>query len=138
MKLLKHIVGKIAAIAFFILTLPVVIISQMGPIKGMNERNGKLYEWIFGKCQSMWFWADVRQDTEVVDMTAAEKNIITRFANGHDILRDEAIEIHRKYIPILGVRGSPEQDFMAEVDNPCPDGVLKELYRTILKEKSDA
>ena len=114
-----------------------MIMSQIGPIQGRNERNGKLYEWIFGKCESMWFWADVRQNTEVVDMTISEKNIITRFAAGHNILRDEAIDIHRKYIPIIGVRGSPEQDFMAEVDNPCPDAGLKEHYRTILKEKSD-
>lgn len=63
-------------------------------------------------------------------MTNNEKNIIKRFAAGEKSLRDEAIAIHRRELCATGkVRGTPEMDFMAEVDNPCPDIFLKDLYR---------
>ena len=29
----------------------------------------------------------------------------------------------------IGVRGTPEQDFMAEIDHPVPDLRLRRLYR---------
>jgi len=65
-------------------------------------------------------------------MTEAEKKTIMQFAQGDKSLRDEAIRIHRKHISTLGVRGTPEQRFMAEVDNPCPDYVLRSAYRKSL------
>lgn len=72
---------------------------------------------------------------EVVDMTPSEKLIIFYFAASDDSLYKLAIDIHRKYIPHLGVRGTPEQDFMAEVDNPVPDLRLREHYREVLLDK---
>lgn len=65
-------------------------------------------------------------------MAAEDEAIIFRFADGDDTCRDEAIEIHRRYIPILGTHGSVEQSFMSEVDNPCPDYALRNHYRTHL------
>lgn len=72
----------------------------------------------------------------IMDMTPEEKDIIHRFAAGHDSLRGEAIRIHRHYIPTLGVHGMhPEQNFMSEVDNPCPDLRLLAQYREVLLDK---
>ena len=65
-------------------------------------------------------------------MTDREKLIIRQFAGGWEHLKDEAIYIHRKYILTLGVRGTPEQQFMAEIDHPCPDLTLRAAYRAKL------
>lgn len=65
-------------------------------------------------------------------MTDAERQIILAFAKGDTSKREEAIAIHRRYIPTLGVRGTPEQRFMAEVDNACPDVALRGQYRADL------
>ena len=74
-----------------------------------------------------------KSDTKKPDMTFNEKLIIRSFACGNKGLRDRAIEIHHKYIPILGARGeSLEQTFMSEIDNPCPDLNLREHYRNHL------
>lgn len=54
------------------------------------------------------------------------------FAAGDKTLREQAIQIHRRSIGTDGVRGTPEQNFMAEVDNPCPDPTLRSHYRTRL------
>lgn len=44
--------------------------------------------------------------------------------------RDRAIAIHRVYLRTHGVRrGDPYFDFMSEVDNPCPDLLLRSRYR---------
>jgi hypothetical protein len=66
-------------------------------------------------------------------MTPEDKEIILKYANGDLTIKDEAVKIHRKWIPIIGVRGTPEQNFMAEVDNPCPDFGLRAQYRSTLK-----
>lgn len=69
-------------------------------------------------------------------MNATEKDLIRRFAAGDRSLRDEAIAIHRREISKTGkARGTPEMDFMAEVDHPCPDYRLRAMYRTKLLEK---
>lgn len=64
-------------------------------------------------------------------MKYEDRVIIFRFAYGDRSYRERAIAIHRRYIPILGTHGngSVEQDFMSEVDNPCPDYMLRSLYR---------
>lgn len=63
-------------------------------------------------------------------MTFDEKNIIRRFAAGDNSLRDVSIEIHRRECRrTKQARGTPEMDFMAEVDNPCPDYGLMAMYR---------
>jgi len=67
-------------------------------------------------------------------MTEEEKQVIRAFAEGKKELQDQAIAIHRKNIPLIGARGTPEQDFMAEVDNPVPDYILRALYRRKLLE----
>lgn len=63
-------------------------------------------------------------------MDEIDRIVIVKFACGEKNLREKAIEIHYIYIPLLGVRGTLEQRFMAEVDNPVPDLLLREVYRT--------
>lgn len=65
-------------------------------------------------------------------MTPKEAAIIRRYAAGDKSLKDQALQIHRRYAPILGARGTPEQRFMAEVDTPFPDLTLREKYRRAL------
>jgi len=65
-------------------------------------------------------------------MTPEDVEVIRRLASGDTSARLQAVAIHRQYIPLLGVRGTPEQDFMAEVDNPVPDLGLRSMYRTKL------
>jgi len=70
----------------------------------------------------------------VANMDQLDRDVIIRFADGDVSLRKKAISIHRQYIPILGVRGTSEQDFMAEIDHPVPDLRIREIYRTKLLE----
>ena len=72
------------------------------------------------------------KEPEVVEMTESEKSLILRFAKGEEECRLWAIDIHRRYISTLCVRGTIEQNFMAEVDNPVPDLLLRRAYRTAL------
>lgn len=73
------------------------------------------------------------------DMRPEEKRIIWEFAQGDRRRQQQAIEIHRKYIPSLGARGTPEQRYMAEVDHPIPDYGLRERYRCdMLKSRQSA
>ena len=69
-------------------------------------------------------------------MTPSEKLIIRMFAEGNNGFRSKALAIHRHYIPILGVRGTLEQRFMAEIDNPSPDLILRARYRKELLEQN--
>lgn len=63
-------------------------------------------------------------------MTAAERQIIYRFAGGETKLREEAIKIHRDLLRANGLeRGNPYFDFMSEVDTPMPDLTLRVIYR---------
>lgn len=67
-------------------------------------------------------------------MDGPEREIIRRFAAGEVSLRDEAIRIHRNSLRRVGVqRGDLHFDFMSEVDNPCPDLLLRSLYRERLR-----
>jgi hypothetical protein len=63
------------------------------------------------------------------EMSEQEKNVIKLFAIGAQPLRQSAINIHRKYLHNLN---TPEQLFMREVDNPCPDLNLRAQYRRLL------
>lgn len=67
-------------------------------------------------------------------MDAEDMDVIARFAAGDRSLRAAAIEIHRRYIPTLGVRGEPHQDFMAEIDHPVPDLTMRARYRSLVLE----
>ena len=58
-----------------------------------------------------------------------DKQVIIKLAQGDKSCREEAIRIHRKWIPVLGVRGTTEQRFMAEIDHSLPDGILRAQYR---------
>ena len=69
---------------------------------------------------------------EVPEMAQGDKEIIQRFAAGDDILRNQAIMIHRDYITIIGSHGSPEQNFMSEIDTSATDLRLREHYRKVL------
>lgn len=73
----------------------------------------------------------LRRPPKVVEapvMTTEDKAVVWHFAENNKG-RDEAIAVHRKYIPILGGRGTIEQDFMSEIDTVCPDYRLREHYR---------
>ena len=51
----------------------------------------------------------------------------------------DAIAIHRSYMRTHGVRhGDPYFDFMSEVDNPCPDPMLRNRYRKAVLALSPA
>ena len=65
-------------------------------------------------------------------MAAGDVAVIHAFAAGDTSLREAALGIHHAAIPTLGVRGTPEQRFMAEVDCPVPDLALREIYRAAL------
>lgn len=63
-------------------------------------------------------------------MDATEREIIRRFAAGDTSLREEAIRIHRLHLRLSGVRrGDAHFNFMSEVDNKCPDLMLRARYR---------
>jgi len=63
-------------------------------------------------------------------MTENEFQVIKAFSEGAGRLRDYAIQIHRAQIKRSGQpRSSPAMRFMAEIDNPCPDLGLREMYR---------
>lgn len=81
-----------------------------------------------------------RRDPSSNYMTAQESFIIRRFAAGERELRDEAIEAHRTFLkritaapfdqrPKCVSEWPMSQQFMSEVDNPCPCHVLKAQYR---------
>jgi hypothetical protein len=65
-------------------------------------------------------------------MTESEKKAIEQFAAGDVSLRAEAIAIHRRNIPTVGIRGNLHQKFMAEIDNKSPDLALRMVYRAEL------
>lgn len=71
-------------------------------------------------------------------LASEDDSIIRRFAAGEIALRDQAIAIHRRYIKICGVRGNAAMEFMAEVDNPIPDLMLRATYRDRLKRGETA
>jgi len=79
-----------------------------------------------------------KPETSVTLMHPDHKTIIRKFAEGNVQLKDEAIRIHRAYMSILGVRGTVEQRFMAEVDSPVPDLALRAQYRDqLLKQEAN-
>ena len=71
-------------------------------------------------------------------MNAQDTDIIRRFAAGDQTLREQAIAIHHRAIREDGVRGTPEQGFMAEVDNPVPDLALRNRCRERLLAQAGA
>ena len=71
-------------------------------------------------------------------MNDGDKSVIEQFASGASGLRASAIEAHRRNIPAVGVRGNVHMRFMAEVDNPVPDLVLRARYREDLLKEAEA
>lgn len=65
-----------------------------------------------------------------------ELNVIRTFALGNYKLRESATKIGRKYITyaIQHPNEMVELQFMREVDNPCPDLVLRAMYREKIQE----
>lgn len=72
-------------------------------------------------------------------LDGSERGVIERFATSEPELRDEAIRIHRNQIAWRRARGLPlphgdiHFDFMSEIDNPCPDLILRAMYREKLR-----
>lgn len=64
-------------------------------------------------------------------MNDEDKRVIVAFAKGDKSRRDEAIAIHRNHLTEI----CPENDFMGEIDNPCPDLALRHFYRERLVNK---
>lgn len=69
-------------------------------------------------------------------MDEVERHIIYRLASGDQSARDEAIRVHRNHLDYLRIKHFPlprgkdvHFDFMSEVDNPCPDLLLRSIYR---------
>lgn len=68
-------------------------------------------------------------------MTEGEKAVIQAFACGDKTKRDEAIVIHRRNLRKYGsMPRDPFENFMSEIDNPCPDLALRARYRKQVKE----
>lgn len=64
-------------------------------------------------------------------MDGTEREVIKRFAAGDTSLREEAIRIHRLHLRLSGVkRDDAHFNFMSEVDNKCPDLMLRARYRS--------
>ncbi len=60
----------------------------------------------------------------------ADKRDIADCARRVSGATDRAIAIYRAYLRTHDVgRGDPYFDFMSEVDNPCPDLMLRHRYR---------
>jgi len=73
-----------------------------------------------------------------LDLPPAMVKLIRRLACGEIIvgLHAEAISAYRSWVRSGGaVRGTPELDFMAEVDHAVPDLVLRARYREIIRQK---
>jgi len=63
-------------------------------------------------------------------LTDADKRDIGDCARYVAGARERAIAVHRAYLRTHGVRpGDLYFDFMSEVDNPCPDLLLRSRYR---------
>lgn len=73
-----------------------------------------------------------KQSAPIAQMAPEDRAVIVAYAEGDKTKKADAIAIHRKWIDVIGVRGTPEQDFMAEVDHPCPDLALRSHYRAVL------
>lgn len=71
-------------------------------------------------------------------LSDADKRDIRDCARGIAGAKEKAVAIHRRYLRTHGLRhGDPFFDFMSEVDNPCPDLLLRATYReTVLKTAS--
>jgi hypothetical protein len=68
-------------------------------------------------------------------MTEGEKAVIKAFACGDKTKRDEAIAIHRDNLCKYGsMPRDPFENFMSEIDNPCPDLALRARYREQVKK----
>ena len=68
------------------------------------------------------------------EIPASDFALIKDFAGGNKDLRDQCIDIHRKYLRRFGVCGTRAMRFMAEVDSPCPDPNLRNRYARELLE----
>jgi hypothetical protein len=71
-------------------------------------------------------------------MTREQVQLIKLLAGGYHSVKAQAISIHRSECKRTGkARGTPAMDFMAEVDNPSPDLLLRSRYRKALLESAD-
>lgn len=65
-----------------------------------------------------------------MELSADEKDVIKRFADGDKSERDRSISIYRDFIAKNGIRrDDPFINFMSEIDNPVPDLGLRARYR---------
>lgn len=69
------------------------------------------------------------QNKTPVDLSDDEKSVIASFARGNESLREQAITIFRNHLQDVGPRNTPHMCFMAEIDNVCPDPILRRAYR---------
>lgn len=76
------------------------------------------------------FFKTKRTAAPTMDLRDMEKIELFAASMGKDHLRLIAIRVHRRNIPIIGVRGNDHQRFMAEIDTPSPDLMLRSDYRS--------
>lgn len=69
-------------------------------------------------------------------MPREDRALIRRYAAGSTGLKDQAIAAYRREVIESGsARGTPEKNFMAEVDNYHPDLMIRRRYRNVLLGK---
>lgn len=77
-------------------------------------------------------------------LTESDRNTVKKFAEGHDCAREAAIHIFYHFLnQITDAKQNIDREdwpiemkFMSEVDSPCPDYILKSMYRKQLVDKS--
>lgn len=67
--------------------------------------------------------------------TAQERAIIKAFANGDKTLREQSIKIFHQYLDGIANNEDHALQFMSEIDNPCPDHILRNRFRRLLIEE---
>lgn len=79
-------------------------------------------------------------DMDIIGLFARTDSLYecARTKEQYEARRSAAIEAHHRNIPIVGVRGNAYQQFMAEIDHPVPDLILRRTYRDAVIKAEDA
>jgi hypothetical protein len=68
-------------------------------------------------------------------MSQADADVMTRYAGGDDTAKHEAIAAYRRNLLVPGARSTLLMRYMAEVDTPSPDLMLRSDLRAKLQQK---
>lgn len=64
------------------------------------------------------------------------KKLVYKVASGEKDFTAAALREHRKLLQIPEYKATEECGFMREIDNPCPDLLLRIMYRKLLIKKN--